>query len=245
MAEKPIDPLPLIRPEAVRYRRDSAFSYACHACRRCCHDKIIQLNPYEVARLAENRGVGTTEFLARYTERNGTALRRAEEGACVFLTSEGCGVHPDRPLVCRLYPLGRRVTAEGEESFHETKPHPETEGEYGANGTVDEFLARQGAHLFMEAVDRYVEVVGRLSAALSRELGGDAQLRQDVQTVVDELIQGPDQSVPDWLDMDAVVQRYCMRQGVPVPTDVCSKMVLHIQAIEEWVFTQANQTKED
>jgi hypothetical protein len=96
------------RSTEIRYQRDSAFSYTCHACSRCCHDKIIHLNPYEVARLAENRGVSTTEFLARYTENNGTALRRVEDGACVFLTPQGCGVHPDQPLVCRLYPLERQ-----------------------------------------------------------------------------------------------------------------------------------------
>jgi Fe-S-cluster containining protein len=115
--------LPVVRPQETRYTRDSAFSYTCHACSRCCHDKIIQLNPYEVARLAQNRGMSTTDFLARYTERNGTALRRVEEGACVFLTAQGCGVHADRPLVCRLYPLGRKVTPEGEESFREVTPH--------------------------------------------------------------------------------------------------------------------------
>jgi Fe-S-cluster containining protein len=230
--------VPMIRSQETRYTRDSAFSYTCHACSRCCHDKIIQLNPYEVARLAENRGVSTTEFVTRYTEKNGTVLRRVEDGACVFLMPQGCGVHQDRPLVCRLYPLGRHMSAEGEEHFSEAIPHPQTEGEYGTNGTVEEFLTRQGAHPFIEAVERYVELVDSMTAALSTKVGSDAQLRQDVQTVVDELTQGPDQGVPDWLDMDRVVESYCVRRELPVPTDVPSKMRLHIQAIEEWLLKQ-------
>jgi hypothetical protein len=48
MAEKSINPLPLARPQTVRYQRDSLFSYSCHACSRRCHDKMIQLNPSEV-----------------------------------------------------------------------------------------------------------------------------------------------------------------------------------------------------
>lgn len=227
--------LPIGRSQEIRYTRDSAFSYTCHACSRCCHDKIIQLNPYEVARLAENCRVTTTEFLARYTERNGTVLRRVEEGACVFLTPEGCGVHQDRPLVCRLYPLGRKVTAEGAESFREVVPHPETEGEYGTGATVEEFLARQGAAPFIEAVDRYVDVVARMTAALMGAMRDDEELKHEVRGAVEQLVQGQDEDMPEWIDMDLVVERYCDRQHVPIPTEVSAKMALHIQAIEEWV----------
>lgn len=217
------------------YRRDSAFSYTCHACRRCCHDKIIQLNPYEVARLAENRRITTTEFLARYTERNGTVLRRVEEGACVFLTPEGCGVHQDRPLVCRLYPLGRKVTAEGEESFREVAPHPETEGEYGTGATVEEFLARQGTGPFIDAVDRYVEVVARMTGALVGAMRDDEALKHEVRGAVEQLVQGQDERMTEWIDMDLVVTRFCAGRNRPVPTSVSDKMTVHIQAIEEWV----------
>lgn len=227
--------LPLIRSQDTRYRRESAFSYTCHACSRCCHDKIIQLNPYEVARLAENRGISTTEFLSRYTDTDGTALKRTNDGACVFLTSQGCGVHPDRPLVCRLYPLGRRMSAEGEETFHEVTPHPQTEGEYGIQGTVNEFLAKQGVAPYVMAVDRYVEVVGRMASVLRAQTNHDMQLQQDVFDMVEGLAHGQEQGVPDWLDMDQVVDRYCVERGIQVPTDVTRKMNLHIQAIEEWL----------
>lgn len=226
---------PIVRSQETRYTRDSAFSYTCHACSRCCHDKLIQLNPYEAARLAGNRGLSTTEFLSRYTEANGTVLKRAGNGACVLLSGQGCTVHPDRPLVCRLYPLGRRVTAAGDERFHEVTPHPHTEGEYGTNGTVAEFLARQGAEPFIDAVDRYVQTVGRMSAALNERMGSDAQLKQDVQTVLDAVGRREERGVPDWMDMDAVVARYCATRGLSTPSDVRSKMALHIQAIEEWV----------
>jgi hypothetical protein len=224
--------------EQIRYARSSAFSYTCHACRRCCHDKIIRLNPYEVARLAQNRGVSTTEFLAQYTGAQGTALKQVDQGACVFLTPEGCGVHADRPLVCRLYPLGRRVTAEGRETFHELLPNPETEGEYGLNGTVEEFLAGQGTAPFIDAVDRYVEVVGRMSAVLGARIQSDAGLDEQVRNAVSGVLAGDAQDGSDWIDMDAVVEEYCRRQGTTVPPDVPTKMAIHIQAIEERLQNQ-------
>lgn len=217
------------------YRRDSAFSYTCQACRRCCHDKIIQLNPYEVARLAENRRVTTTDFLARYTERNGTVLRRVEEGACVFLAPEGCGVHPDRPLVCRLYPLGRRVTAEGVESFREVEPHPQTEGEYGTSGTVGEFLARQGAAPFIESVDRYVDVVGRMTAVLARAVQTDTELRHDIERVTGQIASVETEMLSEWIDMDCTVSNYCARHDAPIPATLEGKMAVHIRAIDEWI----------
>jgi hypothetical protein len=33
-------------------KRDSAFTYACHACNRCCRNKAIRVSPYEILRLA-------------------------------------------------------------------------------------------------------------------------------------------------------------------------------------------------
>lgn len=229
------------RTLTMAYRRDSQFSYACHACSRCCQDKVIQLNPYEVARLARNRGLSTTELLAGYTERSGTALRRTKQGACVFLTPQGCGVHPDRPLVCRLYPLGRHVTSERGEEFRELLPHPETEGEYGVAGTVQTFLDRQEADPFIEATDQYVELVGRLVTALHGRGKADAAVMQEVQHVVDE---STAKGTPEWLDMDRTVAKYCGDRRLPVPTDLRERMRVHIQAIDAGLVEQSGTHKE-
>ncbi len=227
--------LPVIRPQNAHSDRTSAFSYTCHGCCRCCYHMIIHLNPYEVARLARNRNVNTTEFLDRYTAANGTALKQIDNGACVFLTTQGCGVHPDRPLVCRLYPLGQQVTAEGEEWFSEAVPHPETEGEYGTEETVDQFLRGQGAQPFIEAVDRYVELAGRMSHAIQAEGLGDATLQQHVQDMLKGIGEGQDQRVPAILDMDQAIGRYCEERDMPIPSDVNEKMDLHVQIIQEWL----------
>jgi uncharacterized protein len=229
--------LPIVRSQETRYTRDSAFSYACHACNRCCHDKIIHLNPYEVARLAQHRGIGTTGFLAQYTDAAGTALKRVEAGACVFLTENGCGVHADRPLVCRIYPLGRHVTAQGEEWFSELAPHPQTEGAYGTAGTVDQYLRTQGAEPYIQAVDRYLDVLGRMATVLRTFIDTGEETCSEAYRTVDGLVTGVDPDVPAWLDMDHVVREYCHAKGLAVPDEPVTRMELHIRALDEWLHT--------
>ena len=218
------------------YARESPFSYECHACNRCCHDKIIKVNPYEVARLGDNLGLSTTEFLTRYTTANGTTLKQTDLGACVFLTAQGCGVHRDRPLVCRLYPLGRKVSADGAETFREVMPHPETEGIYGRQGTVQDFLAKQGAQPFIDAVDRYVAVVGRMANKIRSLMRQDSHgLGSEVKDVVEQFPDPESSDVPPCVDLDQAVERFCTRHHIPIPTDVENRMTLHIRAIDEWI----------
>lgn len=107
-------------------------------------------------------GIGTTEFLSRYTEQGGTALRTAEDGRCLFVGPDGCRVHPHRPLVCRLYPLGRKTDSEGRESFAMYGIQPGCEAEIGRDGTVAEFLESQGVEPYFEWSRRYGEIYRRM-----------------------------------------------------------------------------------
>ena len=160
-------------------QRDSAFSYLCNACSRCCHNKAIRVGPYEILRLARRLGMTTTEFIALHTEAGGTMLRMRDENnrACIFLSEKGCGVHPDRPLACRLYPLARWVDSDGQESFGHLTPHPKTEGMYGTGATVGDYLDQQGAAPFFDVGDRYGAVYQRMVERLER-LDADELLRR-------------------------------------------------------------------
>ena len=215
--------------------RQSAFSYHCNQCSRCCYDKTIQLNPYEVARLAHNRGMSTTDLIRRYTDASGAALKRTDAGACVFLTSEGCGVHPDRPLVCRLYPLGRHIKASGEERFSEVTPHPQSEGIYGKDKTVADYLETQGAEPFIQAVDRYLDLLGRMAIALRKSLHAASVTQGGGGAAVISVEAGS--GAPEWLDMDSVVSNYCKQRGLSEPDDPIDKMAIHVRAIETWLDT--------
>ena len=214
--------------------RESAFLYTCHQCSRCCYDKRIQVNPYEVARLAQNKKITTTELIDNYLEPGKPYLDNQSDGACVFLTDQGCGVHADRPLVCRIYPLEQRLTGEGHESFHYATPHPETEGVYGHEGTVEDFLTAQGVQPFLQVRDRYLTVVYRLLDILAKDVECNEEALDIAEhTFADEA--SIQQALGKWLDMDLVIARYCHVHDLNEPSDLEERLTLHIAAMKAWI----------
>ncbi len=214
-------PVPMAWPthwqRSDRLARSTPFAYACQGCGRCCRDKAIMVNPYEAARLARGLGMSTTRFLAEHTE--GVYLRRRENGDCVFLVEGGCTVHPDRPLVCRLYPLGRNRTPGGEEHYFHTEPHPETPGRYSEAGTVEAWLRSQGAAPFLEAANAYLDTFHALFAALEAREGGEG---------VSDWPQDLGERVSAWRDIDLAL-------GPATPGEsVEERMAAHLR----WLATQ-------
>jgi Fe-S-cluster containining protein len=208
------------RIQQARLDLETPYAFACQRCRRCCHAKRIQVNPYEVARLAGHFGVSTTAFLRRHT-RDGAFLKFDADNTCPFLTGDGCGVHGDRPLVCRLYPLGRHVAETGEEWFTEVEAEEGCAGRRGAGKPLRAYLEEQGAAPFMRAADLYLALYWKLSA-LSETAGCGGPGRAPVTS---------------WADLDAAVGRYCRANRLPVPETADEKMLLHIRAIETWAET--------
>lgn len=214
--------------------RDSTFGFSCSRCLACCRFKKIQLNPYEIARMAGNRGISTTEFIGRFTTTGGTVLQSKEDGACVFLDAEGCGVHPDRPLVCRLYPLGRYVQYLGVETFSRMEPEEGCRGTSHEKSTIEAYLEEQGAGPFMHAADQYLNLLWLLLDMLKEqalEPSHSDTILDTVRLVADGGGGGQDLS---WIDMDRALADYCGLSGLPVPEGIGEKMAMHIKAVREW-----------
>jgi len=208
--------------------RDETFGYVCRRCLKCCHHKRIQLNPYEVARLARNRGLTTSEFRAAWTEHGaGLVLGQTESGACVFLGSEGCTVHPDRPLVCRLYPLGRLHSADGAESFFPVETHPQSRGEFTRGGTIAEFIVAQDAHSFMQAADDYYFWLCAAREYLYYYLYEASGGKAANVSAEDE------DAARDLLDMDATIARHCAATEASEPTNIEARKELHLMILHQ------------
>jgi Fe-S-cluster containining protein len=96
----------------------SRLRFSCHkgiSCfNACCKQADVTLTPYDIIRLKDHLGKSATDFLKEHTVPfrmdkeglPGVKLRTTDEGACLFMTEQGCSVYKDRPTACRLYPLG-------------------------------------------------------------------------------------------------------------------------------------------
>jgi Fe-S-cluster containining protein len=96
----------------------SPIQFDCHpgvSCwNACCKRADVTLTPYDVIRMKQRLGMDSGEFLQVHAVPYrmdqdgipGLKLRTDEEGACLFVTDEGCSIYSDRPTACRYYPLG-------------------------------------------------------------------------------------------------------------------------------------------
>jgi uncharacterized protein len=224
-----------LAPVTYDLDRDSRFSYQCNACSRCCHHKAIRVSPYEILRLARNLGMTTTDFILRHTEAGGTVLmtRSENDSACIFLNRQGCSVHSDRPMVCRIYPLGCAIEHDGRQSFGHMVPHPETAGVYGTSATVADFLRQQRVEPFFEMTRRYKVLYQRMIDVLESLDPEELDRRADRREAIDDTQPGVVAS--PWIDIDQTVAEFCEKHGRPVPGDIEGAVAIHIEAIEAWI----------
>jgi Fe-S-cluster containining protein len=231
-----------------RLDRRAPFSFACRACGRCCSGKIIMAGPHEVLGMSRLLGIGTTEFLALYSDNGGTTLRFGADGRCVFLTPAGCRVHPRRPLVCRLYPLGRATDGTGDEKFALFPKQDGCEAELGTDGTIETFLESQGVAPYIEWSVRYGELYRRMLGLLDRlDIQGRVEISERGETG------GPGGSTPGkpdraplsaWQDIDKSLAEYCADKGVAFPAGLDESIALHLRAIGEWLDELESQAGE-
>lgn len=76
----------------------------------CTNGPPVVLNPYEIARICAGAGLSYEDLLDIVdTDRAGglPLVLLLRDPSCSFWTGQGCRVYADRPLACRLFPLGR------------------------------------------------------------------------------------------------------------------------------------------
>jgi len=140
----------------------------------CCHGKMVWLNPWELARLALAKGMTPREFRDRHCEFGGIRLRFDNPAgwnnlaACSqYLPNCGCSVHAGRPLVCRLYPLGRKRHGDDLVYMHEGRRFPCLDGCPNVASlpqlTVADYLAGQDVAACISAHDEYLELMQQLA----------------------------------------------------------------------------------
>ena len=99
----------------------------CKGCSSCCRgmgDSIV-LDPLDLHRICSGLGKSFEELLSLYLELgvvDGIILPHLRmdgpEESCAFLNQDGrCSIHPLRPGICRIFPLGRRYDGDSFQYF--------------------------------------------------------------------------------------------------------------------------------
>ena len=102
------------------YDSNDMVKVACNDCSGCCDccqgmGESIVLDPYDIWQLEIHLNCTFTELMREKVElhvADGLILphmkMQGDSERCVFLNDKGrCGIHPFRPGLCRLFPLGR------------------------------------------------------------------------------------------------------------------------------------------
>jgi len=135
------------------------------------------------------------------------------------------------------------VSPEGDESFGNLQPHPETAGIYGTNGTVADYLHAQGLAPYFAMGDRYGVLYDRMVALIERiDPEDDPERRYERRLAMDELDVGT--LATSWFDVDATVEAYCRERALAIPTDVDALVDLHLKAVGTWLDALEAQLKD-
>ena len=100
-----------------RLGKDDTFAFGCNRCGSCCRERDdILLTPLDLFKISKYLKKSIQEVLISYCESyEGSASKipivrlkpREYRRTCPFAGKDGCMVHPVKPIVCSLYPLGR------------------------------------------------------------------------------------------------------------------------------------------
>lgn len=98
---------------------DDPFRFHCDQCGKCCiHRDDILLNPRDLYNMAKFLKLTMGGTVARYCEVYiGDSSRfpivrikpRGSVHRCPFLNDRKCSIHPAKPIVCAMFPIGRYV----------------------------------------------------------------------------------------------------------------------------------------
>lgn len=78
--------------------------YKCKQCGECCKVRGVPLTLFDIERIET---IADKDFALYDISRKTFAIeKRIWDNGCVFLDDINCSIHKDKPLICRLFPLG-------------------------------------------------------------------------------------------------------------------------------------------
>lgn len=82
--------------------------FECQRCNDCCKGYGgTFVTERDIQAIAGFIDMPPERFLETYCQFSGKkpVIAQAEDGYCIFLTADGCGIHPVKPRMCRAWPF--------------------------------------------------------------------------------------------------------------------------------------------
>ncbi|MDX9788239.1 MAG: YkgJ family cysteine cluster protein [Desulfobacterales bacterium] len=95
-------------PEFEKKVPDPADIFECQRCNDCCKGYGgTFVTEKDIQAISEYIGVPPERFVDAYCRFSGKkpVIAQGKDGYCVFLTADGCGIHPVKPKMCRAWPF--------------------------------------------------------------------------------------------------------------------------------------------
>ena len=112
--------------------KDDTFTFGCNRCNKCCRERDdILLTPLDLFKVSRYLNKTIMDVLSEYCEiYEGKESKipivrikpREYRRTCPFAKKEGCLIHPIKPAVCALFPLGRMTVATTKEFTYFMQP---------------------------------------------------------------------------------------------------------------------------
>jgi len=154
------------------------FKFSCDKSGSCCKgrdENPIILFPYDAYRIQTRLNIGIREFVSEYAHtilgaesKLPMLILRSKwlnefENKCVFLDSSNCSIYEDRPLVCRLFPVGRLADREGRSYFFLTKTDSNCRVGVGKERSIENWLEESDTIDHFKWNDRYQQLFLRIN----------------------------------------------------------------------------------
>lgn len=109
------------------------FEFACKECGSCCRKRQqpIMVTTCDIYYAMKAIGSTPTESLKKHfrfiighdSHLPVVLLKERDDGSCSFLRKGKCSIHQNKPMVCRLYPLGRYYDGTDKKYHYFTQPN--------------------------------------------------------------------------------------------------------------------------
>ncbi|MEZ5357204.1 MAG: YkgJ family cysteine cluster protein [Candidatus Zixiibacteriota bacterium] len=157
---------------------NDTFQFSCKRHGDCCTNRYsnpILCTPYDAFKLQTHLGVNSGEFKKHFADLVlasdlefpvmllSSPKVKSFSDQCIFLDKNNCTVYEARPLVCRLYPLGRILNNDMTSYFFKVNTESNCGLGRGQSYTIDEWIEKTKSRPYLEWSEKFYKLLMKIN----------------------------------------------------------------------------------